>query len=182
MEITDLLRRVHDGDRAAFNDVMPFVYDELKRLAVSHVRRESDESTVEATTLLHEAYIRLLHGNHPDYASRTQFYYIASRVMRQILVDAARARMAHKRGPGLELRLADLGEFGAEPDQTVIAVDEALQRLAEVSELKARLIEMRYFGGMTAEDSAAVEKMSVHMVRKELRLAQAWLRRELRQE
>jgi RNA polymerase sigma factor (TIGR02999 family) len=179
MDITGLLRRIHEGDDAAFHEVMPYVYDELRRLAASHVRRQGPGSSIEATTLVHEAYLRLVQSKQPEYGSRAHFFAIASRVMRQVLVDAARARLALKRGGEPPLHLGDLSEFGQEPDAAVIAVDDALSRLARISELKASLIEMRYFGGMTAEDCAQAKGMSVHMVRKELRLAQAWLRAEL---
>lgn len=178
MDITGWLQRIRGGDRDALDAVIPYVYDELKRLAASHVRREGVHTPVEATTLVHEAYLRLVRANHPHYESRSHFYGVASRVMRQVLVDAARTRLALKRGDA-PIQLADLGEFGAAPDQTLLAVDEALERLAAISEVKAALIEMRYFGGMTAEDCAEAKSMSVHMVRKELRLAQAWLRAEL---
>jgi RNA polymerase sigma factor (TIGR02999 family) len=178
MDITKLLRRIHGGDESAFDEVVPYVYDELKRIAASHVRRQGRLS-LEATTLVHEAYLRLVHSKHPEYGSRAHFFAIASRVMRQVLVDAARARFALKRGGEPSLHLADLREFGLGPDTTLMAVDDALRRLAKLSELKASLIEMRYFGGMTAEDCAEAKAMSVHMVRKELRLAQAWLRAEL---
>ncbi|MBI4902223.1 MAG: RNA polymerase subunit sigma-70 [Acidobacteria bacterium] len=179
MDITALLRRIHAGDHDALNAAVPFVYDELKRLASSHVRRLGKDVPMQATTLVHEAYLRMVHSKHPDYGSRVHFYCIASRVMRQVLVDAARAQLAQKRGGEAAIPLGDLSEFGAEPNERLLAVDAAIERLTVISETKASLIEMRYFGGMTAEDCAEAMSMSVHMVRKELRFAQAWLRSEL---
>ncbi|MBL8230852.1 MAG: RNA polymerase subunit sigma-70 [Bryobacterales bacterium] len=173
-----MLRRISTGDSDAFNTLMPFVYDELKRLAYGHLRRESD-APMEPTTLVHEVYLKLVSSHHPDYESRKQFYCVASRAMRQVLVDNARSRLAQKRGSGMRLELAGWQEFGTDPDRTVVAVNDALERLAKVSATKARLVEMRYFGGLTAEDCALLESMSVHVVRKELRLAHAWLKREL---
>ena len=178
-DITALLQQIHAGDQEALNRVMPFVYDELKRLAASHVRRLGNGAAVQATTLVHEAYLRMIGSKHPDYGSRVHFYCIASRVMRQVLVDAARAQVAKKRGADAVIAFADLSEFGAESNETILAVDTAIRRLASTSEKKATLIEMRFFGGMTAEECAEALSMSVHMVRKELRYAQAWLRSEL---
>jgi RNA polymerase sigma factor (TIGR02999 family) len=180
VDITGLLQQAHNGDRSGLDAAMPLIYRELKKLAASHLSREgSRQSPMAATTLVHEAYLRLVHANHPAYQNRAHFYSIASRVMRQILVDAARSRMSSKRGGAPPLQLNDLAEFGTEPDRVVLAVDEALDRLSRISEIKAILIEMHYFGGMTADECAEARSMSVHMVRKELRLAQAWLRAEL---
>jgi RNA polymerase sigma factor (TIGR02999 family) len=116
---------------------------------------------------------------HPLYENRAHFYGIASRLMRQLLVDTARRRRAQKRGSALELPLACLEEFGHAGPDRLLVLNEALDRLAEEHPRKARLIELRYFGGMTAEDSATALALPVHMVRRELRLAQAWLHREL---
>jgi RNA polymerase sigma-70 factor, ECF subfamily len=179
VDITGLLQQAKNGDPRGLDAVMPLIYGELKKLAASHVSREGRQTPMAPTTLVHEAYLRLVHSNHPAYQSRAHFYSIASRVMRQILVDAARSRMSNKRGGAPPMQLNELVEFGTEPDRVVLAVDEALDRLSTISETKATLIEMHYFGGMTADECAEAKVMSVHMVRKELRLAQAWLRAEL---
>src|SRR5262249_28604902 len=113
-------------------------------------------------------------GRHPSYENRAHFYGIASRLMRQILVDAARARAAEKRSAAAEIPLVDIPELGGQPSQDLLALDEALERLAATDTLKVRLIEMKYFGGMTAEEVAQALSLSVHLVRRELRLAQAW--------
>jgi RNA polymerase sigma factor (TIGR02999 family) len=182
VDITGLLQQAHNGDRSGLDAAMPLIYRELKKLAASHVNREGRQSPMAATTLVHEAYLRLVNANHPAYQNRAHFYSIASRVMRQVLVDAARSRMSSKRGGALPMQLNELAEFSGaaiEPDRVVIAIDEALDRLSTISETKAILVEMHYFGGMTADECAEARAMSVHMVRKELRLAQAWLRAEL---
>jgi len=176
MELTELLQRVHAGERGAIDAVIPLVYTELKKLAAAHLRREERAEPLQTTALVHEAFLRLIGIQHPSYANRSHFYGIASRLMRQILVDAARARTAEKRGGAAEVVLADLPDLGYQPDGALLALDEALERLARNNSVKAQLIEMRYFGGMTAEESAEALSISVHVVRRELRLAQAWLR------
>jgi RNA polymerase sigma factor (TIGR02999 family) len=179
MQITELLQRVHAGDREALNTVIPLVYDELKKLAAGHLRREGRVRPLDTTALVHEAFLRLAHGQQPSYESRAHFYGIASRLMRQVLVDLARARSAEKRSAMQEVRLAEVPDPGRRPDESVLVMDEAFVRLGRTDPLKVQLIEMRYFGGMTAEESAAVLSMSVHVVRRELRLAQAWLHKEM---
>lgn len=179
MEITSLLRRIHDGDAEALHKVIPLVYDELKKLAAGHLRRQAHPAPLEATALVHELFLRMVSREHPEYENRAHFYGIASRVMRQILVDMARGRSAQKRRPSPELRLAGLEEIAPRDSDPLLALDEALNRLAKEHPRKAQLVEMRYFGGMTAEDTAAALSLSVHTVRRELRFAQAWLHREL---
>lgn len=178
MEITQLLQRVRGGERDALDAVIPLVYNELKKLASSHLRREGRAEPLETTALVHEAFLRLVDARHPSYENRSHFYGIASRLMRQILVDAARARGAQKRSAAAEVSLADVPDLPRH-GRDLLAVDAALDRLAQTDPLKARLIEMRYFGGMTAEESAEALGTSVHEVRRDLRLAQAWLRREM---
>jgi len=177
MEITRLLQRVRAGDKDAFDSLIPLVYGELKKLAAAHLRRESKGNCLQCTELLHEAFLRLAGGRHPTYESRSHFYGIASRLMRQILVDMARARATEKRS-GAEIPLTEIPELGRQPDLSLLMIDDALERLQKSDPLKVQLIEMRYFGGMTAEESAVALSLSVHVVRRELRLAQAWLRKE----
>jgi RNA polymerase sigma-70 factor (ECF subfamily) len=177
--ITELLQRVHAGDQQALHMVIPLVYDELKKLAAGHLRRESEVPPLDTTALVHEAFLRLAHGQHPSYENRSHFYGIASRLMRQVLVDLARSRLREKRSALQLVWLADIPDLGGQPDEALLAMDEALDRLGRTDPHKMQLIEMRYFGGMTAEESAAVLEMSVHTVRRELRVAQAWLRKEI---
>jgi len=178
-QLTKLLQRLENGDREAIDAVIPLVYDELKKLARSHLRREGGMVPMETTGLVHEAFLKLANGRHPSYENRAHFYGIASRLMRQVLVDAARARQAEKRGPGQEIQLSQVRDCGFQPSRSILALDDALGQLEKADPLKAKLIEMRYFGGMTAHESALALGESVHVVRRELRLAQAWLRKEM---
>ena len=157
------------------NALIPLVYDELKKLARAHLRRELNAITLQTTALVHEAFLKLAGSQHPSYENRAHFYGIASRLMRQILVDTARAKAAEKRTAAGEVALDE----GPRPDRTLLALDDALHWLEKTDPQKARLIEMRYFVGMTAEESSAALSIPVHVVRRDLRLAQAWLRREM---
>lgn len=179
MEITELLHRVRDGDQRALDEVIPLVYDELKKLASARLRREVNAEPLQTTALVHEAYLKLAGGHHPSYENRAHFYGVASRLMRQILVDMARKRSAEKRDSGQPLQLTEIPDLGSQPDASLLRMEDALQKLAQTQPGKVRLLEMRYFGGLTAEESAEILSMSVHMVRKDLRLAQAWLRKEM---
>lgn len=179
MQITVLLQRLQTGDQDAMDVVIPLVYDELKKLARSHLRREQRTGPLETTALVHEAYLKMAGGRQPSYENRAHFYGIASRVMRQVLVDTARAKAAEKRGPAKEIALAEVPDWGPPPNQSLLEIDDALQRLEKSDPLKAQLIEMRFFGGMTAEESSIAVSKPVHVVRRELRLGQAWLRKEL---
>ena len=179
MQITDLLQRAHTGDQQALNTVISLVYGELKKLAAGHLRREGKARPLETTALVHEAFLRLARGQQPSYENRTHFYGIASRLMRQVLVDLARARSREKRSPLAEVSLAEIPEFGRPPDESLLLMDQALERLARSDPLHVQLIEMRYFGGMTGEECATALALSVHQVRRELRLAQAWLHKEM---
>ena len=179
MELTQLLQRLQDGDRDAMNTVIPIVYEELKKLARSHLRRELAMAPLQTTALVHEAFLRLAKGQQPSYENRAHFYGIASRLMRQVLVDTARAKAAEKRGAGQEVALMEVPDWSPEPNRALLAMEEALKKLEKEDPLKGQLIEMRFFGGMTAEESASTLSMPVHKVRRELRLAHAWLRREM---
>jgi RNA polymerase sigma factor (TIGR02999 family) len=179
MQITNLLQRLQTGGRDALSDVIPLVYGELKKLARAHLRREVGAVSLETTALVHEAFLKLAGGRHPSYENRAHFYGIASRLMRQVLVDTARSRAAAKRGAAQEIALSELCDWGSLPNRSLLAMDDALQQLEKADPLKGQLIEMRYFGGMTAEESAMALSKPVHIVRRELRLAQAWLRKEM---
>jgi RNA polymerase sigma factor (TIGR02999 family) len=180
--ITILLQEFASGDKSALDRLVPLIYPELRRLARSYMRNERPGHTLQPTALVHEAYARLAKQKHPDYHSRAHFMGVAAQVMRQILIDHARTRDAEKRGGGVEkLSLGVAADVPAGQPTTILAIDEALDRLAQNDSLKARLIEMRFFGGMTAEESAEVLKLPVTEVRRHLRVAQAWLQRELDQ-
>jgi RNA polymerase sigma factor (TIGR02999 family) len=179
MEITELLQRVHAGDKEALDTVIPLVYEELKRLAAGHLRRESKMRPLETTALVHEAFLRLVRSQQPSYENRSHFFGIASRLMRQVLVDLARARSRKKRSAE-EVPLAELSDVGRQRDESLLLMDDALDRLAQSEPMQVRLIEMRYFGGMTAEECANVLGLPVAAVRRELRIAQSWLHREMK--
>src|SRR6185295_16535756 len=143
MQITELLQRVHGGDRQALDVVIPLVYEELKKLAAGHLRREGKGRALDTTALVHEAFLRLARGRHPSYENRTHFYGIASRLMRQVLVDLARARSADKRSAMEEVQLADVPEVGRHPHQSLLMMDDALDLLGRTDPLKVQLVEMR---------------------------------------
>ncbi len=177
--VTVLLERVKGGDRAAFDRLIPLVYRELHRIASGYLRRESPHHTLQPTALIHEAYVRLVEQGDADYHNRKHFFAAAAQVMRRILVDHARTRLAAKRGPGLQVKLDPSGDVAHERDRTVIALDDALAVLAEADPQQARLVEMRFFGGMTAQEIADCAAIPVHIVRRELRSAQIRLRQEM---
>ncbi|HZR27219.1 MAG TPA: sigma-70 family RNA polymerase sigma factor, partial [Terriglobales bacterium] len=180
--ITTLLHQFAAGDRSAFDRLIPLLYPELQRLARSYMRKERTSHTLQPTALVHEAYARLVKQDQPDYRSRAHFMGVAAQVMRQILVDHARTRNAGKRGGGaVNVPFDEVADITAKRPSAMIAIDDALVELARKDPVKARLIEMRFFGGMTAEDSAEVLKITANEVRRQLRVGQAWLQRELDQ-
>jgi RNA polymerase sigma-70 factor, ECF subfamily len=161
---------------------MPLVYNELRRLAASYLRRERAGQTLQATALVHEAYVRLIGENRQPWQNRTHFLAIAALSMRQILVQRARARNAAKRGHDPERLALDehlLGTTGTHGDIDILALDAALERLAALSERQAKVVELRYFGGLSVEEVAEVLHTSPATVKRDWTLARAWLRREL---
>ena len=178
--ITRMLQEFADGDKSALDRLMPLLYTELRRLADGYLRNERTSHTLQPTALVHEAYIRLVGQDHKSYQSRGHFLAVAAHVMRQILIDHARSRCADKRGGGRAgYSLDESIDTAIERSPTLIAVDDALQALEARDPRKAKLVEMRFFGGLTAEESAGVFDLPVEKVRAELRVAQAWLQREL---
>jgi RNA polymerase sigma factor (TIGR02999 family) len=178
--VTILLRQFAAGDKQALDRLMPLVYAELQKLAASHLRHERPAHTLQPTALVHEVYARLVKQDQPDYQGRCHFMGVAAQVMRQVLIDHARTRNAVKRGSGaVKLSLEESWDIPVGRPSMLVAVDDALQELARKDPAKARLIEMRFFGGLTAEESAEATGMPVAEVRRHLRVAQAWLQREL---
>jgi RNA polymerase sigma factor (TIGR02999 family) len=177
--ITVLLHAWRDGDPEALDRLIPIVYPELRRLARASLRRGERQHTIDPTALVHEAYLRLVATGDHNFASRTHFMAVAARVMRTVLVDRARARYAAKRKAGYRVTLnLELDVCGSRPAM-VVALDDALTDLAKQDAGKAHILELRYFGGLTAEQSAEVLGLSVHQVNRQIRMAQAWLRRAL---
>jgi RNA polymerase sigma factor (TIGR02999 family) len=148
-------------------------------MAGAYLRNERSAQTLEPTALVHEAYLRLVGTSDPDFANRAHFLAVAARVMRQILVGRARARNASKRNAGIRVPLEEDLVLTGQRASLVLALDDALVELEKQDAEKAKILELKYFGGMTAEDSAALLDVSVHKVNRQMRLAQAWLRREL---
>jgi RNA polymerase sigma-70 factor (ECF subfamily) len=177
--ITILLHQWRDGDRAALDSLVPFVYSELRRLAAACLRRESGAQTLDPTALVHEAYLRLVGDRDPDFNDRTHFLGVAARLMRQILVDRARARNAEKRSGGARVPLDDNVAFTGQRADMVVALDDALELLEKQDPERARILELKYFGGMTAEESAALLGVPLNRINRQMRLAQAWLRAQL---
>jgi RNA polymerase sigma-70 factor, ECF subfamily len=178
MDVTRMLQDLESGDEDVLQELIPLVYGELKKLARAKLQRESNLS-LETTVLVHEAFIRMTGHRHPHYESRSHFYGIASRLMRQVLVDAARARYAEKRGAGLEIPLAELPDVGSHSDRSILVLHDCLEMLQRRDPQVAKLVEMRYFGGLTAQECALALSLPTHVVRRELRFAQAWLKKEM---
>ena len=159
---------------------MPLVHDELRRIARRCLRGERTEHSVQATELVNEAFLRLVDVQHLDWQSRTHFLAMSARLMRRVLVDLARARAADKRGGGaMRVTLDDAAIGGISPDADVIRLDDALQALAALDERKSRVVELRFFGGLTAEETAVALQVSSKTVLRDWEFARAWLQREL---
>jgi RNA polymerase sigma factor (TIGR02999 family) len=180
--VTQLLFDWSQGDKQALDQLMPLVYPELRKLAGRYLRKERPDHILQPTALIHEAYVRLMDQDLPQWQGRTHFYGIASRLMRQILVDYARARTASRRsGAYRKLSLDEAPPTSLTEDpEGLLAFDEALTRLCHLDERKCRIIEMRSFGGMSMSETAAALGISEPTIKRELRFAKAWLRRELR--
>jgi RNA polymerase sigma-70 factor, ECF subfamily len=179
-QITQMLRQWSAGDASAADELTPLVYSELRRLAAGYLRSERQGHTLQPTGLIHEAYLRLVEQRQPEWRSRTQFFRFSAHLMRQILVDHARARNSVKRGVGFQ-RVTLTGIDIAAPDRTVdlLVLDQALDRLAAFDQRRANILELRYFGGLSDQETAESLNISVATVRRALRLAESWLAREL---
>ena len=179
-EITGLLADWSSGSQAALDRLLPLVYDELRRLASGYMRRERPDHMLQTTALVHEAYLRLVDSPSINYETRTNFFAVAAQVMRHILVDYARGRQRAKRGEGVPaLALSDVAVFSDDYAEEVIAVNSALEKLTMLDARKGRVFELRYFGGMSVEETASVLKVSPVTVTRDWRMAKAWLRREI---
>ena len=178
--VTQLLVKWGSGDRAALDELMPLVYDELRKLASSYLRRRSGDNTLQATALVHEAYVRLAGQSTISMEHRAQFFGLAAKVMRDILVDHARKRLASKRGGDhLRLSLSQVDRLWRSPEVDLLALDSALQELAETNPQHSRVVELRFFGGLTIEETASAMSLSHATTERYWSFARAWLRREL---
>ena len=179
-DVTQLLKAWSGGDQQALNELMPTLYAEIRKLAGSYLRRERPDHTLQATALVNEAYMRLVDQRAVQWQNRAHFFGIAAQIMRRILVDHARMQKAEKRGSGQNPILLDEAlEVAAERQLDFVAVDDALKTLAELDSRQAQIVELRFFGGLSIEETAEVTKLSPATIKREWASARAWLRREL---
>jgi RNA polymerase sigma factor (TIGR02999 family) len=177
-DVTRLLARWANGNQEALDDLTPLVYKELRRLAASHLRKERKSHTLQPTALVHEAYLRLVDQKNPRWQNRSHFFGVASRLMRQILVDHARMRQASKRAVRT-VSLEEAVSFQQERSRDLVALDSSLSALEKIDPRKCRAVELRYFGGLPLEEIAQALDVSAVTVRRDLRMAEAWLNREM---
>jgi RNA polymerase sigma factor (TIGR02999 family) len=178
-QVTRLLRAWGGGDKAALDELMPIVHGQLRRLAAKCLASERPDHTLRATALVNEAYLRLA-GAESNFADRVHFFAVAARLLRHILVDHAKGHHRQKRGAGAaKLSLDDALQVGTTPPGNILELDEALGRLATHDQRKAELVELLFFGGLTYDEAAEALKISPATVHRELRMAKAWLRREM---
>jgi RNA polymerase sigma factor (TIGR02999 family) len=181
-QVTELLLAWREGDDAALNELIPLVHDELQRIARTCMAGERPGHSLHATALVNEAYVRLVDTRRVDWQNRAHFLAMSARLMRRVLVDIARSKAADKRGgDAVRVTLGEAVDVAVEPGEDLVALEGALQALARLDERKARVIELRFFGGLSVEETASVLDVSRDTVMRDWRLAKAWLLRELQQ-
>lgn len=178
-DITELLDRWGAGDAAAFDELLPLVYAELRHLAEAYLRRERADHTLQPTALVHEAYLRLTGVRAANFSNRAHFYGAAATAMRRVLVDHARSRRALKRGQEPPLRLDDAMDVGVDMRLDLVSLDAALEQLARVAPRPAKVVELRFFGGLSVEETATVLSVAPATVKRQWAFARAWLHRAL---
>lgn len=179
-QVTELLVRWRSGDEEALHALMPLVYDEMRHLAHRYLRRERPGHTLQSTALVHEAFMRLTGNAPPQWEDRTHFFGIMAHLMRQILVEYARSRNAGKRGgAAVKVTVGGAEEFARKPDLDVVALDDALKDLATIDPQQSRVVELRFFSGLSIEETAEVMGISASTVKRDWNTARAWLFREL---
>jgi RNA polymerase sigma factor (TIGR02999 family) len=182
-QVTQLLSNWSNGDLQAREEVFPLVYNELRRLAASYLRRERSDHTLQATALVHEAYLRLVEHDSANWQNRHHFFGAAAQLMRRILVDHARGHLAEKRGSGLaKVPLTEAIAMSQEQPAELLALDECLTRLAAFDPQQGRVVELRVFAGLSVEETAAVLSISPATVKRDWALAKAWLWRQIHKE
>ena len=174
-----MLVDLQSGDERAASRLLPLVYRELRRLAAHYMRAEKAGQTIQPTELVHEAYLRLVTQDRIKWQGKTHFFALAATSMRRILVERARRKMAQKHGGGAKVQLDEPLIFAPEKTKDIVALDEALTRLEQISPRQSRIVEMRFFGGLEIEDIAKFEGVSPRTVKSDWRIARAWLHREL---
>lgn len=177
--VSELLVKWRAGDPEALRVLIPLVYSELRRIAQHHLRQERPDHTLQSTALVHEAYLRLMKQGPAQIENRAHFLGVASRVMRQILVDHARGHRAAKRGGGYKLELTEAISSQQSQKLDLVALDDALNELARLDAQQARIVELKFFGGLSIEDTAQVVGVSRTTIKREWATARAWLRREM---
>jgi len=177
-DVSRLLAQWANGNEQALDDLMPLVYRELRRLAATHLRKERLSHTLQPTALVHEAYLRLVDQRHSRWQDRSHFFGVASRLMRQILVDHARRRQAGKRNMS-KVSVEEAVSFHPERSRDLVALDSSLNALEKIDPRKCKAVELRYFGGLSMDEIAQTLDVSVVTVRRDLRMAEAWLHREM---
>jgi len=179
-EVTGLLKAWSGGDQVALDRLTAHVYSELRLIARRYMRNQRADNTLQTTALVNEAYLRLVEVKNIDWQQRAQFFALSAQIMRRILVDAARARGSHKRGGGaVKVNVDEIPVLAPERDSSLVALDEALEEFAKMAPRQAKVVELRYFGGLSEEDIAGVLKTSVRTVRRDWDLARSWLKRQL---
>jgi RNA polymerase sigma factor (TIGR02999 family) len=179
-EITNLLKAWGSGDEAALGRLAEHVYPELRLMARRHMKNERQGNTMQATALVHEVYVRLIGVTKVEWQARAQFFAMAAQMMRRILVDAARSRNAHRRGGMIrKVNIEETALLSAAPDRSILALDEALTAFSQMAPRQAKVVELRYFGGLTEEEIVAALEISPRTLRRDWKLAKAWLQREL---
>jgi len=179
-EITQLLAEWGEGDQNALDRLIPAVYGELRRIAGNFMRRQNKANTLQASALVNEAFLRLVDSNKVNWQGRTHFFAVSAQLMRRVLVDAARRRNSQKRGGDrMRITLDERVDVASNEETDLVALDEALVRLAEMNPRHSRIVELRYFGGLTEQQIADALKISERTVRRDWSLARAWLYREL---
>ena len=179
-EVTRLLQDWGNGNQQALEKLVPLIYDELRRMAHNCLYRERPSHTLQTTALVHEAYLKLIDQRDSRWQNRAHFFAIAAQAMRRILVDSARRHTALKRGGSAEnLSLDEAAGISLEPDPILLPLDEALNELAEIDPQQSRIVELRFFGGLTIEETAEVLQLSIDTIKREWAMARAWLRQVL---
>ncbi len=179
-EITAILEQARSGDARAIENLIPIVYGELRRLAHYYMNLERPDHTLQSTALVHEAYLKLVGAEKLDFRDRAHFFAVSAKVMRNLLVDHARARGRAKRGGGCDIRIEDVVTLAAAETDEALVVNEALDELAKLDPRQARIVELRYFGGLKIEEIATVLRISDRTVRREWQMAKAWLFQRVR--
>jgi RNA polymerase sigma factor (TIGR02999 family) len=179
-DVTALLQQWSDGDQSALDELLPIIYDELRRLAHAYLRHERSEQTLQTTALVHETYLRLVRQRSVNWKNRSHFFGIAAQAMRRILIDAARRRVADKRGGGATFVFDDDRPPTIRLDERLVALDNALKELEKIDPDQSRIVELRYFGGMTIEETAEAMRLSPATIKREWSTARAWLYRRMK--